>query len=152
MCDVMALTLNDIKPIGLCITTQELFDTKRFLYNYCDGLIIRSKDDQLVNELTVFKRDLNTFRTQLKFLNGYKAIITSNIDKILGIATSRYSKDEPKMVEQLVMNGKDIIKKTLRTNSFEDILAMENEFKSKVTLPVYELFIKSLKKSDINVI
>ncbi len=148
----MALTLNDIKPIGLCITTQELFDTKRFLYNYCDGLIIRSKDDQLVNELTVFKRDLNTFRTQLKFLNGYKAIITNNIDKILGIATSRYSKDEPRMVEQLVMNGKDIIKKTLRTNSFEEILAMENEFKTKVTLPIYELFIKNLKKSDITVI
>jgi hypothetical protein len=148
----MALTLNDIKPIGLCITTQELFDTKRFLYNYCDGLIIRGKDDQLVSELTVFKRDLNTFRTQLKFLNGYKAIITNNIDKILGIANSRYSKDEPRMVEQLVMNGKDIIKKTLRANSFEEILAMENEFKSKVTLPVYELFIKSLKKSNINVI
>jgi len=148
----MALTLNDIKPIGLCITTQELFDTKRFLYNYCDGLIIRGKDDQLVSELTVFKRDLNTFRTQLKFLNGYKAIITNNIDKILGIANSRYSKDEPRMVEQLVMNGKDIIKKTLRANSFEEILAMENEFKSKVTLPMYELFIKSLKKSNINVI
>jgi hypothetical protein len=148
----MALTLNDIKPIGLCITTQELFDTKRFLYNYCDGLIIRSKDDQLVNELTVFKRDLNTFRTQLKFLNGYKAIITNNIDKILGIATSRYSKDEPRMVEQLTMNGKDIIKKTLKANSFEEILAMENEFKTKVTLPLYELFIKSLKKSNINVI
>jgi len=148
----MALTLNDIKPIGLCITTQELFDTKRFLYNYCDGLIIRGKDAQLVNELTVFKRDLNTFRTQLKFLNGYKAIITNNIDKILGIANSRYSRDEPRMVEQLIMNGKDIIKKTLKANNFEEILAMENEFKSKITLPIYELFIKSLKKSNIAVL
>jgi hypothetical protein len=152
MCDAMALTLNDIKPIGLCITTQELFDTKRFLYNYCDGLIIRSKDTNLVNDLTLFKKDLNSFRTQLKFLNGYKAIITNNIDKILGIATSRFSKDEPRMVEQLVMNAKDLIKKTLAANNFEEILAMENEFKTKVTLPIYELFIKSLKKSDINVI
>jgi len=148
----MALTLNDIKPIGLCITTQELFDTKRFLYNYCDGLILRSKDTNLVNDLTVFKRDLNSLRTQIKYLAGYKAVITSNIEKILGIATSRYSKDEPKMVEQLTVNGKDMIKKILRANNFEDILAMENEFKSKITLPVYELFIKSLKSSKIDVI
>lgn len=148
----MALTLNDIKPIGLCITTQELFDTKRFLYNYCDGLILRSKDANLVNDLTTFKRELNSLRTQIKYLSGYKAIITSNIDKILGIATSRYSKDEPRMVEQLVMNGKNMIKKILAANNFEDILAMEGEFKSKITLPVYELFIKSLKRSKINVI
>ncbi len=148
----MALTLNDIKPIGLCITTQELFDTKRFLYNYCDGLILRSKDANLVNNLTTFKRELNSMRTQIKYLSGYKAIITSNIDKILGIATSRYSKDEPRAVEQLVMNGKNMIKKILSANNFEDILAMEGEFKSKITLPVYELFIKSLKRSKINVI
>jgi len=148
----VALTLNDIKPIGLCITTQELFDTKRFLYNYCDGLILRSKDTNLVNDLTAFKRELNSLRTQIKYLAGFKAIVTSNIDKILGIATSRYSKDEPNMVERLVINGKDMIKKILRANNFEDILAMEGEFKSKITLPVYELFIKSLKRSKINVI
>jgi len=148
----MALTLNDIKPIGLCITTQDLFDTKRFLYNYCDGLILRGKDADMVNDLTTFKRDLNSFRTQLKFLNGYKAIITSNIDKILGVATSRYSKIEPRMVEELVTNAKQIIKKTLKANNFEEILAMENEFKSKITLPVYELFIKSFKTSNTKVI
>jgi len=56
------------------------------------------------------------------------------------------------MVERLVINGKDMIKKILRANNFEDILAMEGEFKSKITLPVYELFIKSLKRSKINVI
>ena len=148
----MALTLNDIKPIGLCITTQELFDTKRFLYNYCDSLILRGKDANLVNDLTAFKRELNSIRTQIKYLAGFKAIVTSNIDKILGIATSRYSEDEPKMVERLVMNGKSMIKKILMANNFEDILAMEGEFKSKITLPVYELFIKNLKRSKINVI
>jgi len=148
----MALTLNDIKPIGLCITTQELFDTKRFLYNYCDGLILRSRDTNLVDDLTRFKRDLNSLRTQPRYLAGYKAIITSNIEKILGIATSRFSKDEPKMVDQLVMNGKNMIKKILAANNFENILTMETEFKSKITLPVYELFIKSLKRSKIDVI
>lgn len=148
----MVLTLNDIKPVGLCITTQELFDTKRFLQNYCDVFLLRGKDTDLMNELTIFKRDLNSFRNQLKFLSGYKAIITSNIDKIIGIVTSRYSRDEPKMVEKMIMDSKDIIKKTLKTNNFEEILAMESEFKTKITLPVYELFIKNLKKSNINVI
>jgi len=123
-----------------------------FRYNYCDGLILRSKDVNLVNDLTVFKRDLNSLRTQIKYLAGYKAIITSNIEKILGIATSRFSKDELEMVERLTINGKNMIKKILRASNFEDILTMESEFKSKITLPVYELFIKSLKRSKINVI
>ncbi len=150
--DDMPLTLHDIKPVGLCITTQELFDTKRFLHNYCDGLILRGKDTILINDLTSIKRELNVFRTQRKFLDGYKAIITSNIDKILGLVSSRYERDEPRGVERIKMDGKDLIKKVLRVNSFEEILGLEAEFKSKITLPVYELFLKDLKKSKINII
>jgi len=148
----MPLTLHDIKPIGLCITTQELFDTKRFLLNYCDGLIIRGKDVHLKDDLTRFKRELNAFRTQRKFFDGYKAIIVSNIDKILGLVTSRYSKSEPNKVERITMDGKNLIKKILITDNFEKILGMEGEFKSKITLPIYQLFINDLKKSKIQVI
>jgi len=148
----MPLTLHDIKPIGLCVTTQELFDTKRFLHNYCDGLILRGRDTLLINDLTTIKRELNAFRTQRKFLDGHKVIITSNIDKILGLVSARYEKDEPSSVKRIKMDGKDLIKKVLRTNSFEEILGMEAEFKSKITLPVYELFLKDLKQSKVNII
>jgi hypothetical protein len=148
----MPLTLHDIKPVGLCITTQELFDTKRFIYNYCDGLILRGRDISLTNDLTGVKRELNSLRTQRKFLDGYKAIITSNIDKIMGLVSSRYEKKEPLGVERITMNGKDLIKKILNTDNFEGILGLEAEFKSKITLPVYELFLSDLKKSKINII
>jgi len=148
----MALTLHDIKPIGLCITTEELFDTRRFILNYCDGLIIRGNDKNLTDELTRVKRELNAFRTQFKFLEGYKAIITSNIDKILGLVASRYAKVEPNRVERIIMDGKSLIKKIINTKSFEEIPVLEAEFKSKITLPIYELFIGELKKSNITVI
>jgi len=141
----MPLTLNDIKPVGLCVTTEELFDTKRFIHNYCDALILRGKDLQLCNDLTSVKRQLNSFQTQQKFFDGYKAIITSNIDKIISLISSRY-KYEPQMVEKIKMNAKDIIKKVLEVNNFEQILVLQNEFKIKVTLPIYELFIKDLKR------
>jgi len=147
----MPLTLHDVKPIGLCITTEELFDTKRFIHNYCDTLILRGKDLQLCNDLTSLKRQLNSFNTQKKFFDGYKAIITSNIDKIISLVSSRY-KYEPQQVEKIKMNAKDIIKKLLAINTFEEIFALENEFKTKVTLPTYELFIKDLKKLKENVI
>ncbi|MDI6826151.1 MAG: hypothetical protein QMD36_03075 [Candidatus Aenigmarchaeota archaeon] len=148
----MPLTLHDIKPIGLCVTTEELFDTRRFILNYCDGLIIRGKDTRLSDELTRIKRELNVFRTQFKFLEGYKAIIISNIDKILGLITSRYSKIEPKKVERIVMDGMSLIKKIVNIKNFEEIPALEGEFKSKISLPVYEMFISELRKSGISII
>ena len=148
----MALTMHDIKPIGLCVSTEELFDTRRFILNYCDGLIIRGNDQNLASELTKIKREMNTFRTQNKFLEGYKAIIACNIDKILGLVASRYAKFEPDRVEKIIMDGKTLVKKIINTNGFEEISPLESEFKSKITLPIYELFITELKKSNITVI
>jgi len=148
----MVLTLSEIKPIGLCITTQELLDTKRFLYNFCDSLIMRGKDDQLKNDLIRVKRELNALNSQRKFLEGYKAIITSNIEKILCLVSSRYEKIEPDDVRKIKDNGKDLIKKTLNSDNFEQILGLESEFKSKITLPIYELFINELKRSKVNII
>lgn len=148
----MPITLNDVKPISLCITTEELLDTKRFLLNFCDGLIARSKDNRLIEDLTAIKRELNSFRTQPRFFNGYKTIITNNIDKILALVTSRYYKNSPKKVERIAMDGKDIIKKILRKNNFEEMLGLESEFKSKITLPIYQLFIDDMKRSNIQVI
>ncbi|MCX6821158.1 MAG: hypothetical protein NTW30_00095 [Candidatus Aenigmarchaeota archaeon] len=148
----MALTLHDIKPIGLCITTEELFDTRRFILNYCDGLILRGNDVNLANELTKIKREMNAFRTQNKFLEGYKAIITCNIDKILGLVASRYFKVEPNRVDKIIMDGKTLVKKIINTKGFEEMPVLEAEFKSKITLPIYELFITELKKANITVI
>ncbi len=148
----MVLTLHDIKPIGLCITTEELFDTRRFILNYCDGLILRGNDQNLASELTRVKREMNAFRTQFKFLEGYKAIIACNIDKILGLVASRYTKVEPNKVEKIIMDGKNLVKKIINTKGFEEIPALESEFKSKITLPIYELFITELKKANITVI
>ena len=73
-------------------------------------------------------------------------------DKIMGLVSSRYEKKEPLGVERITMNGKDLIKKILNTDNFEGILGLEAEFKSKITLPVYELFLSDLKKSKINII
>jgi len=148
----MTVTLHDIKPIGLCITTQDLFDTKNFLHSFCDSFILRGKDIFLKNNLTAMKRELNAFRTQRKFFDGYKTIITSNIEKILCLVSSRYEKVEPKGVERVLMDGKDLIKKVLKTKSFEEILGLEAEFKSKITLPTYELFIQGLKRSKVDII
>jgi len=148
----MTLTLHDIKPIGLCITTEDLFDTKKFLHSFCDSLILRGKDIGLKNDLTAIKREMNAFMSQKKFLDGYKAIITSNIEKILCLVSSRYEKVEPRGVERITMDGKDLIKKILKTDSFEEILGLEAQFKSKITLPTYELFIHYLRRSKVNII
>lgn len=143
--------MHDTKPIGLCVATQELFDTKRYLLNFCDGLLLRGDDPALKAKLTVVKRQLNAFRTQQKFVEGHKAVITSNIDKIIGLV-DRYSKANPNEVEEVKASGKNLMQKVLRTETFDDILKLESEFKSKITLPIYQLFINDLKRSKIRMI
>jgi len=147
----MTLTMHDTKPIGLCISTQELFDTKRYLLNFCDGLLLRGNDPTLKTKLTIVKRELNAFRTQQKFLDGHKAVIVSNIDKIIGLV-DRYSKANPNEVEEVKNNGKNLIQKVLGAQAFDDILKLEGEFKGKITLPIYQLFIYDLKRSNIKMI
>jgi hypothetical protein len=68
------------------------------------------------------------------------------------LVASRYAKVEPNRVERIIMDGKSLIKKIINTKSFEEIPVLEAEFKSKITLPIYELFIGELKKSNITVI
>jgi len=148
----MILTLHDITPIGLCIATQDLFDAKRFQSNFCDNLLLRAKDAKIGFELTNLKKELNSITTQRKFLDGHKTAIISNIDKILGLVSSRYAQIDLKLAEKIIEDGKELIDKVVFSNSFEEIAALEPVFKSKITLPVYELFTNSMKRSNIKMI
>jgi len=147
----MAVTLHEITPVGLCVATQELFDVKRFTLNFCDGLILRGKDQQLKTKLTLMKRELNAFKTQSKFLDGYKVVIINNIDKIIGLVSSRFMKISLKTTKQVISDGKEMIRKILNVQSFDDIRALEPEFKRKITLPIYEMFIASLRQSKVEI-
>jgi hypothetical protein len=148
----MSLTLHDIKPIGLCISTLELFDTKRFLLNYCDGLVLRGDDVRLKNKITNMRRELNSIRGQPKFLEGYKAILVSNIDKIIALVDSRYAKTFSEDVGLVKKSGNGLIDKILGANNFEEIMILENSFKSNVVLPTHRLFIDDLKRSRIQIV
>jgi len=148
----MSLTMHDIKPIGLCITTQELFDTKKFLLNYCDNILLRGKDPALSNRLNVIKRDLNSVRTQPKFLEGYKAVLINNIDKIIALVESRYAKTFSEDVELVKKSGKNIIERITNAQSFDEIAILEDVFKTNVVLPTYRLFIDDMKKLKINIV
>jgi len=145
----MVLTLHDVTPIGLCIATQDLFDAKRFQSNFCDNLLLRAKDAKLGSGLTNLKRELNSVVTQKKFLDGHKTAIISNIDKILGLVSSRYAQTDLRATERIISEGKELISKVMFAGSFEEIAALEPVFKSRITLPVYELFVDSIKKSRL---
>lgn len=147
----MSLTLHDITPIGLCIATQDLFDTKRFLSNFCDNLLLRAKDQDLGPKLLDMKRELNSMSGR-KFLEGHKTAIISNLDKIMGIVSSRYTRIDMRSAEDVIFNCKELMKKVLDASNFDDIAKLEPEFRSKVTLPVYQLFIDYMKKSKVSVI
>ncbi len=142
----MPLTIRDMKPVGLCITTEELFDTKRFLGNFCDGLLMSDIDASLKNRINYVKREMNAFRTRANFLHGYKSILADNIDKILRITTSRYKKSNFKEVNEITTDGREIIRKILNAQEFENIATLEVDFKNKISLPVYHLFLENLKR------
>jgi len=141
----MAVTLNDLTPISLCIATEELFDAKRFLQNFCDNLLLRARDQQLEPLIISFKRDLNNPVVQKKFFDGYKAILLNNIDKILSLVSGRYSRIDLKAVESIIKEGKELMRKILLANNFLEVSELHSTFKSKVFLPTYQLFLTSMK-------
>ena len=146
----MTLTIHDIKPMGLCVSTLELFDSRKFLLNYCDGLILRGDDARLAQRLTQFKRELNSFMSQPKYLEGYKAIIANNIDKIIALVEGRYAKTYSADVESVKVHGKKLIEKVLNAMSFDAISMMEGDFKTSIMLPTYRLFVDDMKKARVD--
>jgi len=145
----MALTLNEITPIGLCLSTQDLFDARRFQTNFCDNILMRSNDANLQNKIVRIKRELNAFGTEKKFVEGHKTAIISNMDKIVSLVSSRFAEIDLRATENIVLHSKDLMEKVLVAQSFDEIAALQNDFKSYVTLPVYELFLKYMKRSKI---
>lgn len=147
----MPLTLNDIAPVALCISTADLFDTKRYLANYCDNTLLRARDKDLEQKLLPLKRELNVSATQKKFLEGYKAVIISNLDKILS-HLSRYAHFDLKITQSISTEGKELIKKVLLADSFDSVGKLEPTFRSKILLPMHSLFIESMKRSRVDVV
>ncbi|MEM5766290.1 MAG: hypothetical protein QW423_01490 [Candidatus Aenigmatarchaeota archaeon] len=141
----MVLTLNDLMPISLCIVTQELLDTKRFRNNFCDFTIFKYKDLKFIGKIIETKRQLNSFSLEKNFLEGHKTIILSNIDKIISLVVSRYVNLDSRVVEKIVEDCKDIMGKILDVENFGQLASLEPEFRSKITLKVYELFAISSK-------
>jgi hypothetical protein len=144
----MSLTLADVTPIGLCVATQELFDARRFQSNFCDNLLLRVRDPKLEPMLTSLKRELNSAGVQGKFLDGHKTAILNNIDKIIGLVSSRYYQVDLKLAESVVANARVLIEKVYFADNFDQIARLEPVFKTKVTLPVYELFMRFVKKAS----
>ncbi len=139
------MTMKEIEPLALCMATQQLFD-KRFRSNFGDNLLLRSRDSKLEPSLVKIKREMNSSMTERKYLEGHKMNIINNIDKILALV-GRYSKVDLRTVESIVESGKDLIRKVIAAESFDEIGSMEGLFKSQILFPVYELFVKQSKKS-----
>ena len=148
----MSLTMQEVIPIGLCIATQDLMDARRFQLNFADNLVLRARDRTLEPKLTSIKRELNSSVNQKKYIEGHKIVIVSNIDKIIAIVASRYSELDLNLVDSIVYNGKQIIDKVLSADSFDKIAELDSVFKSKITFPVYDLFIRHLKKSKVSMV
>ncbi|MBI2543081.1 MAG: hypothetical protein HYW24_02765 [Candidatus Aenigmarchaeota archaeon] len=141
----MSMNMQEITPLSLCIVTQDLIDGKRFQQNFCDNVILRNRDVSLETKLIPIKRELNSVTYQGKYLDGHKLAIISNVDKIIGLVT-RYSEIDMNLVQSIIYNGKIIINKVLNADSFDKITELESVFKSKITLPVYDLYIRHSKK------
>lgn len=143
----MHITMSDMMPVSLCLATHELFDASRFRKNFCDYTLLRSRSSGMEDLIWPIKKELGASEYQRKYIEGHKAIIISNIDKILALATTRYAALNLRSMEALVNDGKILMKKVMQANEFSDITMLEPTFKSKILLPVYELFLESTKRT-----
>lgn len=138
------ITMQEIEPLALCLATQQLFD-RRFRSNFGDNIILRDRDVKLEPMLVKIKREINSMMTEKKYLEGHKMNIINNIDRIMALVT-RYTSVDMRMVEEVVKNGKELIKKVVAADSFDAIGSLEPAFKGQITLPVYSLFTEKSKR------
>lgn len=143
----MHLTMSDMMPVSLCLATQELFDVKRYQQNFGDFSVLRSRDSEIEAVVSPMKRELGS-NMQDRYLHGHKAVIISNIDKIISLVSGRYVNTNMKSAETVIKDGKWMIKRVAQAQSFQEILVLEPVFKSKVVLPVYSLFLEYNKLSS----
>jgi len=143
------ISLYDLTSIGLCVATQQLFDTKKFRLEFCDNTLLRIKEPSLHLKILEMKREMNSRIENEKYFNGFKAILLNNIDKILFMVNTEYSSIDSTAVDKIVRSGKELMKKIIEAKSFEEIRELEGEFKSSITLPVYELFKRYLGKMGL---
>ncbi len=140
------LTMHEIEPLALCMATQNLFD-RRFRSNFGDTLILKDRDPKLEPILIKIKREMNSGMTEAKYLEGHKMNIVHNIDRILALV-GRFARTDIRKTENIVKSGKDIIEKVMEAENFDQIGQMESSFKSQITLPVYELYVRQSKGSQ----
>jgi len=140
------MTMQEMEPLALCIATQQMFD-RRFRTAFCDNVLLRDRDLKLEPEILRMKREMNSGMTERKYLEGHKANIINNLDKIVALV-GRYARADVHGAEAVVRNGKDMMRKVLAADTFEEISSMDAEFKTKITLAVYELFVRHSKMTQ----
>ena len=140
------MTMQEMEPLALCIVTQQMFD-RRFRTGFCDNTLLRDRDLKLEPEILRMKREMNSGMTERKYLEGHKANIINNIDRIVALV-ARYAKADVHGTEAVMRNGKDIMRKVLAADSFDEISSMDAEFKTRITLAVYELFVRHSKMTQ----
>ena len=140
------MTMQEMEPLALCIVTQQMFD-RRFRTAFCDNTLLRDRDLKLEPEILRMKREMNSSMTERKYLEGHKANIINNLDKIVALV-GRYARADVHGAEAVVKNGKDMMRKVLAADTFEEISSMDAEFKTKITLAVYELFVRHSKMTQ----
>ncbi len=142
------LTMQEIEPLALCIATQNMFD-RRFISSFGDNVILKDRDPDLERSFLKIKREMSSGMTSEKYLEGHKMNILYNMDKLL-VLVSRFVRVDMRNVETIASNLKDIMKRVVEAGSFGEIDTMESMFKSQVTLPIYELYVKQTKGENTN--
>ncbi|MCX6820586.1 MAG: hypothetical protein NT016_01400 [Candidatus Aenigmarchaeota archaeon] len=137
------ITMQEMEPLAYCMVTQQMFD-RRFRMAFCDNTLLRERDMTLEPELLRMKREMNSGMTERKYLEGHKANILNNLDRIV-VLVARYAKSDVHGTEAVMRNGKEMMRKVLAVESFDELSSMDAEFKTKILLAVYELYSRHSK-------
>jgi len=140
------ITMQEMEPLAYCMVTQQMFD-RRFRAAFCDNTLLRERDLKLEPELLRIKREMNSGMTERKYLEGHKANILNNLDRIVTLV-ARYAKADVHGTEAVMRNGKEMMRKVLAVESFDELSSMEAEFKTKILLAVYELYSRHSKMTQ----
>lgn len=141
------ITLSEIKPLALALSTYELFEGKKIKLDFGSIILLKYKDPYTEKILNEYKKDLLLSSTSKKFVEGLKLVIIYNLDRIIGLAHSRFDRLNPARVKEIEMKAKNLIKRVNEeVFSINDLEKLKDDFKRDILLPIYQLFNELRKK------
>ncbi|MCD6371192.1 MAG: hypothetical protein J7L39_00545 [Candidatus Aenigmarchaeota archaeon] len=126
-----------LDALTLANLIDELLDTKKFRFNFCDTITLKLKIADLSREIAPIKRRLELTEPR-EILESYKLVLLYLMDMLLD-RIQRYKTKNFNLTNSITKEIVRLMRLILQAYSFDEIKELRPGFKNNVQHQVYKL-------------